>query len=612
MKKRFISIFCMGAMILGLAGCKSDSVSSTGTGAGGAATGGTTAATTQTDIAEVPEFEMIIANEPITTTTERIRFVVRYNGDDPDMTLNWGDRSLLEKLGDDGSWYNADPDAQFNLVAYSTENSEFSGGYDLKHISEPLTAGTYRLTKEINDGIVVMTQFEMTEGSAAEQTTATTTAVIATEPLPPDAPEYTMTSGAYIPDEPQDIDAPDYPDFVEPVPLAEYDIMLEIADGYTLTSDMDSFRVDLTYIGAAENAEYCFGSSYTLKYWDNDLGDWAVVPFGENSAFDALGHLIGSNCPHNSITVSLNDDFYAEPLEAGSYLVEIEIDGITFNVVFDYKHTDDATGYIIESSEGAVTLTITEIKDDRLVCQLPWPYPAVYEVMCDTSEYDELCVNDTIEVTYAPMYKIEDMFYRLIPTDIEMSDFELQEGADYKPVIYLYPEAETDVSVKLDYNGKLTVTDPYYGDGWSVTASPDGTLTTADGSVYPYLFWEGERDFEYDLTEGFCVKGEDTAAFLSEKLSYLGLSDSEKAEFCEFWLPHMEKNEYNIITFRGEDYTDNAVLDIDPLPDTVIRVFMTYAPSDEYVEIASQELSQAPERSGFTVVEWGGAVLSLN
>ncbi|MBQ4165682.1 MAG: hypothetical protein IJD85_05100, partial [Oscillospiraceae bacterium] len=443
MKKRFISMLCMGAMMLGLAGCKSDSVSSTGTGAGGAAAGGTTAATTQTDIAEVPEFEMIIANEPITTVTEKIDFVVRYNGDDPDMTLRYGAKTTLDKLCADGSWQNMNPDGVYILIAYETELPFFSGGYNLSNISEPLTAGTYRLSKEINDGIVVSTQFEITEGPAAEHTT---TAITATEPLPPDAPEYpeyTMTSGAHTPDEPQDIDAPDYPDFVEPVPLTEYDIMLEIPDGYTLTSDMSSFRVDLTYIGTAENAEYCFGSSYTLKYWNDSFGDWTNVPFGANSAFDALGHLIGSNCPHNSITVSLNDDFYAEPLEAGSYLVEIEIDGITFDVMFDYKHTDDATGYVIADENGSITLTIDEIKADRFVCQLPWPYPASYEVMCDTSKFNEFCVNDTIEVDYSLMHIIDDMLYRITPTDIAMSDFELQAGADYKPVIYLYPEEET-------------------------------------------------------------------------------------------------------------------------------------------------------------------------
>ena len=48
-------------------------------------------------------------------------------------------------------------------------------------------------------------------------------------------------------------------------------------------------------------------------------------------------------------------------------------------------------------------------------------------------------------------------------------------GADAKPVIYLYPEAETDVTVTLDYDGELTCVYPVMnGNSWMVTASPDG------------------------------------------------------------------------------------------------------------------------------------------
>ena len=67
-----------------------------------------------------------------------------------------------------------------------------------------------------------------------------------------------------------------------------------------------------------------------------------------------------------------------------------------------------------------------------------------------------------------------------------------QEQGDAKPVIYLYPEQETTVSVSLDYTGTLTATYPAYEDGWRVTAEPDGTLYDENGDEYSYLFWEGE------------------------------------------------------------------------------------------------------------------------
>ena len=70
----------------------------------------------------------------------------------------------------------------------------------------------------------------------------------------------------------------------------------------------------------------------------------------------------------------------------------------------------------------------------------------------------------------------------------------------------------------------------------------------------------------------------------------------------------MEQNEYNLISFQSEVYTDHARLSIHPEPDTVIRVFMAYKPLENYQEIPVQFLT-APERSGFTVVEWGGSEL---
>ena len=82
----------------------------------------------------------------------------------------------------------------------------------------------------------------------------------------------------------------------------------------------------------------------------------------------------------------------------------------------------------------------------------------------------------------------------------------------------------------------------------------------------------------------------------------------EAEDFKEFWLPIMKKNPYNVISFQTDRYTDAAGLSINPQPDTVIRVFMTYYASDRAVEIPAQELS-APERSGFTVVEWGGSMV---
>lgn len=179
-----------------------------------------------------------------------------------------------------------------------------------------------------------------------------------------------------------------------------------------------------------------------------------------------------------------------------------------------------------------------------------------------------------------------------------------------KPVIYLYPETKTEVNVKLELDGKLTVVYPNYDEvsGWTVTAEPDGTLTDSKGRKYSYLYWEGDINIKPDMDKGFCVKGEDTAAFLEDSLKQLGLTDKEADDFITYWLPMMQGNEYNVITFQTKAYEEVAALHVSPRPDTVIRVNMLWYSSKVKVNIRPQELgSMNPvERKGFTVVEWGG------
>lgn len=216
------------------------------------------------------------------------------------------------------------------------------------------------------------------------------------------------------------------------------------------------------------------------------------------------------------------------------------------------------------------------------------------------------CVGDQITCTYENTYY--DSETNRVEADmltVEASTWQPDPNACYKPVIYLYPEEEAQVSVSLDLLGKLTCTYPAYQNGWRVTAAPDGTLTDDKGQTYNYLYWEGETTTQWDMAKGFCVKGTDTATFLEDALNKLGLTRREANEFIVYWLPAMEQNPYNIISFQESTYTDAAKLSVFPAPDTVIRVFMAYKATDSFVDIPQQELS-TPQRKGFTVVEWGG------
>lgn len=178
----------------------------------------------------------------------------------------------------------------------------------------------------------------------------------------------------------------------------------------------------------------------------------------------------------------------------------------------------------------------------------------------------------------------------------------------YKPIIYLYPTEDTEISVELLKDENLTCSYPKYKDKWNVLAQPNGNLKdlTTDRQLYA-LYYESENSIDFKVeNDGFVIKGEDTAEFLEEKLAILGLNERESEEFIIYWLPKLEANKYNYIRFATLDEINaNMPLEINPSPDTIIRVLMTFKGLDNPIDVQEQQL-KTPDRTGFVAVEWGG------
>lgn len=179
-----------------------------------------------------------------------------------------------------------------------------------------------------------------------------------------------------------------------------------------------------------------------------------------------------------------------------------------------------------------------------------------------------------------------------------------------KPVIYLYPEEDQEVNVQVKPNRGFTITDPIYPEGgWNVWARTNGVLTSLDnGNEYPYLFWEG-HGYDYVRPDyGFVFTRDEVGQEVRSILGKLGLIEQEVEDFMDFWQPKLEEKEYVFITFlEQEKFEEMAPLTVSPQPDTVIRVFMDYEPLDSPVDVREPRII-TPEREGFTVVEWGGAL----
>lgn len=184
-----------------------------------------------------------------------------------------------------------------------------------------------------------------------------------------------------------------------------------------------------------------------------------------------------------------------------------------------------------------------------------------------------------------------------------------------KPIIYLYPKEDTKVQVQVKPTGTMTFTYPEIRNGWNGVAHPDGTMSIA-GKTYPYLFWEASDHItasDVDLKQGFIVPGKEAIPFLEKHLSAMGLNAREQTDFITYWGPRLAANKQQFVHFLVNKECDKiATLNISPAPEAMYRIFMVWSPMPEGMEVQPQaQILPKIDRSGFHVVEWGGAELNL-
>lgn len=177
----------------------------------------------------------------------------------------------------------------------------------------------------------------------------------------------------------------------------------------------------------------------------------------------------------------------------------------------------------------------------------------------------------------------------------------------YKPIIYIYPDNEMDLTIKLKNGNALTYTYPKYDNIWNIHVDTTGNIYDyKTNRNYYALYWEAIDTTEINMNEGFVVEGKDTVKFLEEKLEYLGLNEREINEFIIYWIDKLENNKYNYIRFRTtEEVNKYMPLEFSKNPDTLIRIIMDYKPLTEKINVNEQKLEKVV-RNGYTVVEWGG------
>ena len=214
-------------------------------------------------------------------------------------------------------------------------------------------------------------------------------------------------------------------------------------------------------------------------------------------------------------------------------------------------------------------------------------------------------------------------------------DIKLMGGCG-KPVVYLYPEKTTDVHLSFASSITLNTQIPFYHDGWFVKAQSDGKLTdlqpqytdctkidsskfgseyavnACKTNSYPYIYWSGKSlENPYPKVDGgWIVEKNNLQKFMDEKLKEIGLTEKESTDMTSYWVTKMkEKNSaYYRISFLTTNQMNKFIpMNVNPLPDSVLRVFLDYKAlsNKPSVEPQPQQFNKFT-RNGFTLVEWGG------
>lgn len=183
-----------------------------------------------------------------------------------------------------------------------------------------------------------------------------------------------------------------------------------------------------------------------------------------------------------------------------------------------------------------------------------------------------------------------------------------------KPVIYLYPEKDTVVSVQVKTQGKVVVSDPKIemGNSWTNVLAHPGGMLSYQGKSYSELFYETESSTLSAPKKGIVIKTSELASQLRKNISLLGLTkENEQQEFLDWWLPRLQALNSPYILFSVLEPDEKARVDnveISPKPDTFIDFMAYFKPLSKIETVEPLIITPAPTREGFTAVEWGGVI----
>ena len=112
----------------------------------------------------------------------------------------------------------------------------------------------------------------------------------------------------------------------------------------------------------------------------------------------------------------------------------------------------------------------------------------------------------------------------------------------------------------------------------------------------------------FQTEEGFLIPADDRDETFRRILAAYGFNEQETADFIEYWSDHLKDDADHIMYPLLTGGVDRAMpVSFSVKPDSMTRIWFGFAVYNGE-EIKTPEITPIV-RKGFTVVEWGGAVL---
>lgn len=212
----------------------------------------------------------------------------------------------------------------------------------------------------------------------------------------------------------------------------------------------------------------------------------------------------------------------------------------------------------------------------------------------------ESCYSEDVPVT---IVECEETTVHLSLTNCETAD---------KPNLYLYPAKDTPTTVRLQHDPRQVVfaSEPDYDGAWRGVAHPDGTFTTAQGDLAPFLFYEitllpaQGRTLQHG--QSVCVGG---VGQMADLLGAYGFTEREQADFVVGWESDLPwRASYRVYPQRAVE----AVVRVDIQPALPLeRLWLLVEDGAGCAPASALPVPTPLSRSGAHAVEWGVVLRGL-